>query len=433
MRLNFRRLALYGSALGAFLGTQLVATFARAEEGVSRDVGAEKRLEGTASTGNIVIEQQPLIPFSPEESPTVPTLDQLKAQQDALNRQNDLKEWAERGNTATGPDRFGIQNGKKGDKIVEAKIWKKLDKWGVLGEVGKFFTQPVPEFWNQGTLNESFPAMNGKGRWCVEPMFFGSTPWGKFNSNGHHDTSKGANGANNYNNLWWLAYSITDQFEVFAEPTYDLNWNGGAGMSSPQMADLPFGIKYRTSSTYSPSLTLTLGAQAPTGKVDRLSNPNDSTGSGTWYFTFGVTMMYSIPVFGHSLVSSIWASANQATGDARIHGMSTYGTDVGFNGWASPTEFGSVGEGFEYGLTKKFGLALDLMGNWAAPTTVKGYDAQGMWSKRRGEWSDQFTVVPGVEYAFTPHWGVVAQVSVPVVGRNTNANLTPQMAVVAFY
>ncbi|KMQ91908.1 hypothetical protein RF55_8176 [Lasius niger] len=429
MIFNLHKLAIYGSAIGAVLGGSGVFTVkAQAEnwqaEGVKeRRQSSEMSLHVTAESTLPNMPEMPLIapPKNPEE---------LAVQQEAINNTNEIKEWKGRGNSVTGPDQYGQVASVGQERIIHAKLWKKLDKWGVLGDVGKFLTQPMPEFWNQGTINESFPAMNGQGHWCIEPMFFGSTPWGSFNNNGHHDTS---GGGNNYTNLWWMAYSITDQLEVFVEPTYELNWGGGSPLSSPQAADTPFGIKYRTSSMYSPSLTLTLGGQAPTGRWDRLSNPNDGSGSGTWYFNFGVTMMYSIPVFGHPLISSIWASANQATGKARIHGMSTYGTEAGFDGWASPSQFGSAGEGFEYGLTKKFGLVLDLMGNWAAPTTVKGHDANGVWSNTKGQWNDQFQVVPGVEYAFSPNWGIVGQVSVPVVGRNSSASLTPEAAIVAYY
>ncbi|QCE32629.1 hypothetical protein FAI41_03005 [Acetobacteraceae bacterium] len=432
MFFKLQRIAIYGSAISAVLGSAGIFTVKAQAENAPVEIGKSKKQNVEISlhmtAGNMMPDMPQMPMMSSDETPQA-----LALQQRAINQKNDIKEWQERGNTATGPDQFGEVKSVAQEQIIHARIWKKLDKWGVLGDVGKFFTQPMPEFWNQGTINESFPAMNGKGHWCVEPMFFGSTPWGSFNSNGHHDTSKAANGGNNYTNLWWMAYSITDQLEVFIEPTYEVNWNGGASTGSPEFADLPFGIKYRTSSSYSPSLTLTLGGQAPTGRYDKLSNPNDGSGSGSWYFNFGVTMMYSIPVFGHPLISSVWASANQSTGDARIHGMSTYGTEAGFDGWASPSQFGSAGEGFEYGLTKKFGLALDLMGNWAAPTSVKGHDANGVWSKTKGEWSDQFTVVPGLEYAFSPNWGIVGQVSVPVVGRNTSANLTPQMAVVAYY
>ncbi|QCE32628.1 hypothetical protein FAI41_03000 [Acetobacteraceae bacterium] len=372
----------------------------------------------------------PNVPKMPIASPGQ-TIAQFKAQQERINEKNEIKEWQSRGNVATGPDQFGEVTTLKQEQIIHARLWKNLDKWGILGDIGKFLTQPTPDFWSFGTSNESFAGMSGQGHWCVAPMFFGTTPWGNFSDHGHHDTS--AKGGNSFSNSWWLAYAVTDKLEVWATPGFDLKWNGGASLSSPQATDTPFGIKYRTSTAYSPSLTLTLGGQAPTGRWDRLSNPNDASGAGTWYFNFGVTMLYTIPVLGHALVGTVWATANQATGQARLHGMSAYGTESGFDGWARPSEFGTAGQDFQYGITKKFGLVLDLVGKWSAPTSVKGWDATGNWTEKKQAWSDQFTVIPGFEYGFTPNLGFVAQVSVPVVGRNSAANLMPEGAFVVYY
>ncbi|KMQ93832.1 hypothetical protein RF55_6047 [Lasius niger] len=301
-----------------------------------------------------------------------------------------------------------------------------------LYAIDKFFNQPVPEQWSAGTLYELFPPSDKKGEWTIEPYFVSTVPNGQFNQLGKNVSDNP--GSYSFAQQWYLQAGITDRLTVNIIPGYIYNWGGGERSGSVEVQDLPFDLLYRvTPDNQFPLVTVYLGGQAPVGPYDKLQNSNDGTGTGAWSFNFGVSSMMTFPFFGHALIADLWAQANQTTGDVRVKGMSTYGTDQAFNGWAMPSQFGSAGAGFEFGVTKKFMLDLELIGYWNAPVNMKGWEA-GQWQRyQESGWTDVFDVGPGMEYSFNEHWSAVAEVIIPVAGINTTASLSPTAAIVCSY
>ncbi|QCE32409.1 hypothetical protein FAI41_01765 [Acetobacteraceae bacterium] len=324
--------------------------------------------------------------------------------------------------------------GSMGLSTATQNKWSNKKGWlnQTLYSLDKFFNQPVPEQWSGGTLYELFPPGENPGEWTIEPYFIATVPNGQFDNLGRRvpDDPPGYSFAQQ----WYLQYAVTKRLSVYANPGYSYSWGGGDRSGSVEAQDLPFDLFYRMTPDHSyPLVTAYLGGQAPTGPYDNLQNSNNGTGTGAWSFNFGVSAMASFPFFGHALITDLWAQANQTTGDVRVKGMSTYGTDQDFNGWAIPSQFGSAGAGFEFGVTKKFMLDLELIGYWNAPVNMKGWEA-GQWQEyQESDWTDVFDVGPGMEYSFNEHFSLVAEVIIPLAGVNTTASLSPSAAIVCSY
>ncbi|QCE35236.1 hypothetical protein FAI40_07805 [Acetobacteraceae bacterium] len=314
------------------------------------------------------------------------------------------------------------------------KKWASKKGWfnKTLYAMDRFFNQPVPEQWSSGTLYELFAPGEKPGEWTIEPYFIATVPNGQFDNLGRQVSSNP--GSYSFAQQWYIQAAVTKRLTVNINPGYSYSWGGGDRSGSVEVQDLPFDLFYRvTPDDHYPLVTVYLGGQAPTGPYDQLQNSNNGTGTGAWSFNFGVSSMMTFPIFGHALIADAWAQANQTTGDVRVKGMSTYGTDQNWDGWAIPSQFGSAGLGLEYGITKKFMLDLELIGYWNAPVRMKGWES-GQWQEyQESGWTDVFDLGPGLEYNFNEHWSVVSEVIIPLAGVNTTASLSPTAAIVCSY
>ncbi|QCE33205.1 hypothetical protein FAI41_06100 [Acetobacteraceae bacterium] len=312
-------------------------------------------------------------------------------------------------------------------------LWHSLHKNSVFKPVLDYFSQPMPEAWLAGTLNQWYPPLPKQGLMDIEFYATGSTPVGSFANNGVW-SQPGTNGtfniANTFGDELFMEYAITDRLSAYIIPSFTTSWGNGTSQSAEtSFNDLPVDLIYNVFGTSNPSLSFVFGFQAPSGNYDNMKSYNDGAGYGAWFITFGLQSQWSFLLGKHVLNVSVWGGANQATGDTKVQGMSTiYGTEAGFEGYGKPSEFGSSGIGLEYTLfSKKDAVGLDLVESWTAPINTRGWQ-DGVYTNTNSDWTQNFYVEPEFQHAFTESLSLTVGVGIPAAGRNTPANLTPQFA-----
>lgn len=292
--------------------------------------------------------------------------------------------------------------------------------------------KPLPEQWYTGSLYSPSPALPTPGMIAVEPYVASSLPAGAFNSKGHLDKNVGSQKSISQFSLF--KYGLTSHLSFYLLPAYSYSWGNHAKPSGLKFNDLPVEFQYRLTPHYTPSVSVYLGFNAPTGDYSNLANASEGVGQGAWFIRYGLHTQFALPFFSHAMRIRLWAQARQPVSSARLRNISSYGTEKGFAGRAHPGPFGNEGGSAEFGITKRWVFALDLYHTWSSSTTVRGVNRNtGAGVHARTGWSGAFNVGPAIEYNFSSSVGAVAGVILPVAGHNTARAIQPQCAVFAMF
>ena len=117
---------------------------------------------------------------------------------------------------------------------------------------------------------------------------------------------------------------------------------------------------------------------------------------------------------------------------ANVQDVSVYGTTSGFRGRAYPGRSTTGDAAWEYGLTRKWVLALDLVAASTRSTPVTGAnisDPVGTTHDRESGSSRMFGDAPAVEYNRSSTLGVRFGTRVITAGGGTNASITPAIGI----
>ena len=124
----------------------------------------------------------------------------------------------------------------------------------------------------------------------------------------------------------------------------------------------------------------------------------------------------------------------------RVHDVSVYGTGEGFRGRAQPGHSTFADLAGEYSMTQRWVLALDAFyrhgGNTQVSGTVPLGPGDGAESPNilmNSGTSDGFGIAPGIEYNWTPRFGLLLATRIIFAGHNTTSSLTPAVALSMFY
>lgn len=119
-----------------------------------------------------------------------------------------------------------------------------------------------------------------------------------------------------------------------------------------------------------------------------------------------------------------------------IEDVSVYGTGDGFRGHARPGRTFVVDAAWEYSLTRRWVLALDIVYQHDTSTTLSGFDSPAPGTtapptrvQRHFGSSDVFTLAPAVEYNWSSSMGVIVGTVFTAAGRNASANIVPVAAI----
>jgi len=257
------------------------------------------------------------------------------------------------------------------------------------------------------------------GHIYTEPYFFDGISGGD-----HHPGSSG-----------FYQYGLTDNWTVGVQPFFSVGtkrFNRGAAIGDFKLLSQVRLSHFRPDHQV-PSVALVTNLIVPTGKHDRLGALKNGHGSGSLEPEIGINVQqYFLLKNGRLLRGRI----NVLKGfplRSDVTGRSVYGTVAGFRGHARPGSKTSVILGAEYSLTKEWVVAFDVEGDHWGETHVTGRDASGSLIDQRTPKSWNVGFAPAVEYNWSDRAGAILGVWIVPKGHNTQASVTPAIAIQRFW
>ncbi|WP_114239887.1 transporter [Dyella sp. C9] len=247
-------------------------------------------------------------------------------------------------------------------------------------------------------------------------------------------------GSDSFGSRTYLQYGLANDFTVGVIPVFDYNRvSGGPDSDGVQLGDTTFSAQYRLhrfqEGSWVPTVALQLQETVPTGRYDQLGNrPANGMGAGVYTTSIGInTQTYLWLPNGRILRVrfNVWANFS---GRTNLHGVSVYGTGMGFSGNVRPGNSYSADTAFEYSLTRRWVLALDLLFTHNCNTVVSGNTTdpggepfpQGV--RTHSGSSNAVGFAPALEYSWTPNIGVLLGTRVILDGHGTTGSITPAIA-----
>jgi len=279
-----------------------------------------------------------------------------------------------------------------------------------------------------------------KGKFAVQPTFglsfFNNSltqSWRRVSAGGDFKT---------FNMPWKFTYGVWNNLEAFVVIPYVNNWargvlqpgpNGERAASFGGLGDISLTLKYRLleETEVIPTVTGLLTTSYPTGHFRHL-NPGrldtDLLGSGSYAFTTGFNMSKWLKPF--ILYANIWYTMATPfnTREDRPglfldeNGNMVEGDPVSNQFRYYPRDYVTLNLAAEYPITKKWVALLELTSFWDGGRLL-GHKA----NLPPGA---LISVSPGIEYMATDKFSLALGLNIDLVGKNTNAALTPLLSMV---
>jgi hypothetical protein len=175
----------------------------------------------------------------------------------------------------------------------------------------------------------------------------------------------------------------------------------------------------------------------PTGKYDQLGDrPSNGLGAGAYTTTLGLYPQTYFWLPNGRILRMRFDLTQSFSSDAKVEGVSVYGTTAGFAGHARPGGSFFADPAWEYSVTRNWVLALDAAYRHNWNTRVTGYNSRvpgsgqnpAPVSMNSGS-SEAFVFAPAIEYNFRPNLGIILGSRVIPASHNTNATVTPVVAI----
>ncbi|MBQ4853695.1 transporter [Rhodanobacter sp. B2A1Ga4] len=242
--------------------------------------------------------------------------------------------------------------------------------------------------------------------------------------------------ADGYGSLTYMLYGITDRLTLGLVPVLGYNRVDGPG-GGIGLGDVSVQAQYRLTDVPAgssrPTISLQLQETLPSGKYDRLGRrPGNGLGSGATTTTLQVNTQTYFWLANGRILRMRFNVAQSFSTRARVEDISVYGTQDGFRGHARPGRSFYVDAAWEYSLSQRWVLALDVTYRRSHGARVRGYgvdDAQSSPLRLDGRSSEAFGFAPAVEYSWSPRLGVLFGTRVITGGHNTATTITPALAI----
>lgn len=290
---------------------------------------------------------------------------------------------------------------------------------------------PTSDAWWTGPMLANTPETAPHGHYLLEPYIYDVSTQGKFGANGARHS---ASHANNFGNLTYIVYGLTDTWGVGVIPTG--GYNELSGSSGRGFGDLTLQAQHRfvhfTPCKHVPSVSLAVQQTLPTAKYDQLGQkPANGFGAGAWTTNLGLYSQYYFWMPNRRILRMRVNLSEALSSVAPLKDASVYGTGNGFRGEAKPGNVFLGDLAWEYSLTRRWVAALDATYRHANDTRVNGYYLQTpQQTVRTGSGSSEAVgFAPAVEYNFNSRVGVLLGSRVIVNGRNTSETITPAVAI----
>jgi hypothetical protein len=118
-----------------------------------------------------------------------------------------------------------------------------------------------------------------------------------------------------------------------------------------------------------------------------------------------------------------------ASDDVRVRDVSVYGTEAGFRGNAELGDVLTINSSWEYSITSQWVFALDFIYQHDDNTRLRGSvenNPQRIDEDFGSAW--RFGIAPAIEYNWSSRIGLIVGARWFGAGRNTNATITPAIA-----
>lgn len=217
------------------------------------------------------------------------------------------------------------------------------------------------------------------------------------------------------------------------------NWQGNKSSGGFGDMTVGIGIQILSEGLYQPAIRFVFNETFPTGKYQHLRGRLeglDATGLGSYQSQFGLRIGKLILWDTQHPIYLRGAYSISVLTDVHVKGFNSYGGGKKTNGTVRPGYAQQANAAIEWSLTQNWALALDLVYNWSARTTFKGFPGVSETTfdnggdpidsiRFEGEApsvgvgsNDQFSLAPAIEFIPTASVNFLLGVWFNVYGRN---------------
>jgi hypothetical protein len=288
------------------------------------------------------------------------------------------------------------------------------------------------------------PARQSRGdAWWTGPMLANSAetlPPGHFLFEPYvYDTR--SSHSDGFGSRAYILYGLAQNLTVGVIPIIGYNRApNGLGSTGVGMGDISVEAQYRLrefhEGSWLPTVAIQVQESLPSGRYERLGNrPGNGFGSGARSTMLAINTQTYLWMPNGRILRMRFDVSKTFSGSADVRDVSVYNTADGFRGKARPGASLSIDAAWEYSLTTRWVLALDLTYSHNSDTRVSGYDVVDAGSAlplpgvvRHTGSSTAFGLAPAIEYSWTPNAGVLLATRVILGNRSTAATVTPAVA-----
>ncbi|MBA2685051.1 MAG: transporter [Gemmatimonadaceae bacterium] len=291
---------------------------------------------------------------------------------------------------------------------------------------GERARQSTNDAWWTGPMLAASPNTLPPGHFLVEPYIYDvRTP----HSNG-------------FGSLTYINFGLANNFTVGVIPTFGFNMvSEGMNSSGIGVGDVSLLAQYRLTQfhegSWVPTTAIVVQEGLPVGKYDRLgSRPTDGMGGGAYSTQLSLYSQRFFWMPNGRILRTRLDLSHTFSNSVRVEDVSVYGTGAGFRGRAKPGMSQFVDLAGEYSVTQRWVLALDLTYRHGTSTKVSGFDSVDPETPSvffESGSSDAFGFAPGVEYNWSPNFGVLVAARIITRGHNTASSVTPAIALNMFF
>jgi hypothetical protein len=286
--------------------------------------------------------------------------------------------------------------------------------------------ESLNDAWWTGPMLAPSAATLPPGHFLIEPYFY--------------DVS--ASHSNTFGSLSYLLYGLRNKLTIGLIPTvdYELTSNGPSS-SMVELGDasllVQYGLTQFHESSWHPMTAINVQETFPTGRYDQLgTRPSDGFGSGSYTTALALYSQTYFWLPNGRILRMRFNISDAFSSNADVQGVSVYGTDAGFHGNAKPGNTAYADAAWEYSMTKRWVVALDIEYHFEGNTSVTGYDTldpsglQNPSSIQMNSGSNgEVIFAPAIEYNWKSNLGVLLGTRIIEVGHNITPSITPAVAI----
>ena len=334
-----------------------------------------------------------------------------------------------------------------GQAMISLRCMRIFFLCGLLG----YLVHPVvvyPQTASAASADVSAPAstirQSQDDAWWTGPMLAnsaGTLPPGHFLLEPYvYDVSTAH--SDSYGSRAYILYGLADRLSVGLIPVVGYNTvSNGPSSSGIGLGDISLMTQYQLTQfhegSWMPTTAIEVQETFPTGKYDQLaSHPANGLGSGAYTTTLQFNSQTYFWLSNGRILRMRFDVSQAFSSRVGVQGVSVYGTGAGFRGNARPGSSFFADAAWEYSLTQRWVLALDLTYSHARNTSVSGYNILDSGSvpypssiRMNSGSSVAFGFAPAVEYNWSSSLGVLFGTRIVVAGHNTTGTVTPALAI----